>query len=66
MNKTYSDMMGEYQYVRDAARCHSAWTNLDKFVEELIKQIAPKVERPTSKFQTDVGYDDMGTPVHKD
>lgn len=63
MNETYGDLMSEYQQVKDAAKRFAAWDNLDKFVEKLIKQVAPKVEKTfTHKFQ-EYAFDDMGTPV---
>lgn len=48
MNKTYGDMMGEYENLKSSAQRFSSWNGLDKFVEELIKQIQPKVEKPAT------------------
>lgn len=40
MNETVGDLMAQYQAVREGARCHSSWENLDKFVLELVKRVA--------------------------
>jgi hypothetical protein len=61
MNKTFGDLMGEYMGVREQARRFSSWEALDKFVEELAHQVAPKVE-PPRKFQ-EYSFDDMGTAL---
>lgn len=66
MNKTYGDLMSEFEHVRTAARSHSSWDGLNKFVEELIKQIAaPKVEQPLIKSQ-EYSFDANGGEVHED
>ncbi len=66
MNKTYGDMMSEYEQHRVSAQRFSVWEELDKYVENLVKQIALKVDKaPMPKFQDNIGFDDMGTPVHK-
>ena len=63
MNKTFGDLMSEYVGLRDQAQRFSSWEALNKFVESLVNEVAPKPEKAfTHKFQ-EYAYDDMGTPV---
>ena len=65
MNKTFGDLMGEYVGVRDQAKRFSSWEALDKFVEGLVQQVAPKAEKPfTHKFQ-EYSFDANGTETHE-
>jgi hypothetical protein len=62
MNKTFGDLMSEYMGAREQARQFDSWSQLDKFVEELVSTLAPKVQAPR-KFQ-EYAFDDMGLALH--
>jgi hypothetical protein len=39
--ETFNDIMCEYDRLRDGAKRFSAWDQLDEFVKELAKRVAP-------------------------
>jgi hypothetical protein len=63
MNKTYGDMMGEYESKREAVRRFGSWDGLDSFVEGLISQLAPQTKKSNTVSQQQFGFDDMGAIV---
>lgn len=64
MNKTYGDMMSEYESARETVRRFGTWNNLDSLVEGLISQLASKpVKQNATQQQQQFGFDDMGAIV---
>ena len=65
MNKTFGDLMSEYEHSRDAVKRFGTWGKLDVFVENLINQVAAKpVSSSTdNQPQQQFGFDDMGSVV---
>lgn len=63
MNNTHGDLKAEYERQREAAKRFGAWDGLDAYVDKLIAQIAPKVEKPVNNF-VKFAYDDMGLALH--
>lgn len=63
MNKTYGDMMSEYESARETVKRFGTWNNLDTLVEELINQLASKPVKQTTQQQQQFGFDDMGAIV---
>jgi hypothetical protein len=64
-NKTYGDLMSEYEKAKEIAHRFGDTSALDKFTESLIQQIAPKpkVEDPLYKFK-EYTFDDIYHTFH--
>lgn len=65
-NKTYSDLMSEYEKHKDSARRFGSWDSLDKFMNQLAQHISPRKVEKMSHQMVSYSFDDMGTPLPHD